>query len=422
MNWGSILTRPTPSPSEARSDLAELARVFLRLGLTSFGGPAAHIAMMRDEVVRRRRWLDDTTYLDLVGVSNLIPGPTSSEVAMHVGHRRAGWAGFLVAGTAFVLPAVVVVGMLAWVYVTHGSQPAIGALLAGVAPVVIAIIAHAGWSIARTAIRTRLAALITATAVAASLAGWSEIAILLGLGAAALAVHLGRRGVGRVRDLGGVSMLVPLPGQHLPDAATAATATATAIWAIGVAGATPAALFGEFLRIGSILFGSGYVLVAVLRGELVEGLGWITERQLIDAVAVGQATPGPLFSTATFIGYVASGPVGAVAATAGIFLPAFVAVALSIPLLGRLRQSAAFRAFLDGVNAAVVGLLGVVALQLALVVLPDPVAAASAVVAGVLLLRGVGTGWLVGAGALVGIARLALESGIVARALSGLGG
>lgn len=375
--------------------------------------------MMRDEVVRRRGWLDDAAYLDLVGVSNLIPGPTSSEVAMHVGHRRAGWAGFVVAGLAFVMPAVVIVGLLAWVYVTHGSQPAIGALLAGVAPVVVAIIAHAGWSIARTAIRTPLAALITGAAVVGSLIGWSEIALLLGLGAVALVIHLGRRGFGRERGLAGVSMLLPLPGLHLPDVATA---TATAVWAIGVAGATPAALFGEFLRIGSILFGSGYVLVAVLRGELVEGLGWITERQLIDAVAVGQATPGPLFSTATFIGYVASGPVGAVAATAGIFLPAFVAVALSIPLLGRLRRSAAFRAFLDGVNAAVVGLLGVVALRLALVVVPDPVAAVSAVVAGVLLLRGVGTAWLVAAGALAGIARLALESGFVARMVSDLGG
>ncbi|CAN5447973.1 hypothetical protein BH20CHL7_BH20CHL7_16590 [soil metagenome] len=375
--------------------------------------------MIRDEVVRRRGWLDDAAYLDLVGVSNLIPGPTSSEVAMHVGHRRAGWAGFVVAGMAFVMPAVVIVGLLAWVYVTHGSQPAIGALLAGVAPVVIAIIAHAGWSIARTAIRTPLAALITVAAVAGSLAGWSEIALLLGLGAAALVVHVARRGVGRARGLAGVATLVPLPGLHFPDVATA---TATAAWAIGVAGATPAALFGEFLRIGSILFGSGYVLVAVLRGELVDGLGWITERQLIDAVAVGQATPGPLFSTATFIGYVASGPLGAVAATAGIFLPAFVAVALSIPLLGRLRRSASFRAFLDGVNAAVVGLLGVVALRLAVVVVPDPVAAASVAVAGVLLLRGVGTGWLVGAGALVGVARLALESGLVARLISDLGG
>jgi chromate transporter len=345
---------------------------------------------MRDEFVRRRGWLDDQAFLDLIGAANLIPGPTSTEIAMHIGHRRAGRAGLVVAGLAFLLPAVALVGVLAWVYVQFGRPTQVGALLDGIAPVVVAIVAHAGWSIARATLRRPLQIAVLAGAVAAVLLGISEIAVLLGAGAIAV---LARAGFDRAR------VAVALVGWTPP-------ATAAAIAAVTAGVAAPLLIFGTFLKIGAVLFGSGYVLVALLRSELVEGLGWITETQLLDAVAVGQATPGPLFSTATFIGYLVGGPIGAVAATVGVFLPAFVAVALSIPILDRLRDSVRARAFLDGVNAAAVGLLTVVAVQLAFASVRDIVGVATAALAFVLLIRGVGTGRLIAAGAALGLIRL----------------
>jgi chromate transporter len=374
-----------------------VAATFLRLGLTAFGGPAGHIAVMRDELVRRRGWLGDADFVDLVGASNLIPGPTSTELAMHIGHRRAGRGGLVIAGLAFLLPAVVLLGVLAWLYVEYGQRPEVEALLAGVGPVVVAIIAHAGWSLAGAALRGPLQVALFGGTVAAVVVGVPEIAALLVAGALSVAIRAGLGELGR----GGVAGLVAGWGW---GATTAAAATAAVA-------ATPLAIFAAFLKIGAVLFGSGYVLVALLRSELVTSLGWITERQLIDAVALGQATPGPLFSTATFIGYLVGGPLGAVAATVGVFLPAFVAVGLSIPILGRLRASARARAFLDGVNAAAIGLLGVVAVQLAVATITDVAAAVTAVVAFVLLLRGVGTGWLIAGGAAVGVSRMLLVPG-----------
>ena len=376
--------------------LARLAATFLRLGLTSFGGPAAHIALMREEFVRRRGWLDDPDYLDMIGAANLIPGPTSSEVAMHIGHRRAGWPGLVVAGLGFLLPAVVIVAILAWIYVEYGSRPEVGAILVGVGPVVVAIIAFAGTGIARAVMRTPVGVVTTIAAVALVVAGVSEIAVLLGLGVASMLAQgvFGRRHPEATGGLVAVAATSrPWPG------GLAATATAAVV--------APFVVFAEFVKIGAVLFGSGYVLVALLRSELVEGLGWITETQLVDAVAVGQATPGPLFSTATFIGFLVGGPVGATAATIGIFLPAFIAVAVSIPLLQRLRESVRARAFLDGVNAASVGLLAVVAGQLATGSIRDLVGLATAIGAFVLLVRGVGTPWLIAAGAAIGLIRLA---------------
>ena len=372
----------------ARTGLIALAAIFLRLGLTAFGGPAGHIAVMRNEFVRRRGWLDDAAFVDLIGAANLIPGPTSTELAMHIGHRRAGRAGLVVAGLAFLLPAVLIVGALAWFYVEHGRQPEVGALLAGIAPVVVAIVAHAGWSIARTTLRGPLQVALLMVAIAAVVGGVSEILVLLGAGALAVVI----------RATSGPRLAIAIGGSDWSRGAALALAVA----------ATPILILGEFLKIGAVLFGSGYVLIALLRSELVDGLRWITETQLVDAVAVGQATPGPLFSTATFIGYVVGGPIGAVAATVGVFLPAFVAVALSIPILDRLRDSVGARAFLDGVNAAAIGLLGVVAVQLALASVRDVVGAASAAMAFWLLLRGVGTGWLIVAGAAIGLIRLLL--------------
>jgi chromate transporter len=340
---------------------------------------------MREEFVRRRAWLDDAAFLDLLGAANLIPGPTSTELAMHIGHRRAGWSGLLAAGLAFLLPAVLIVGFLAYLYVEEGQQPALGALLAGIIPVAIAVIVYAGWSIGRTAIRTSVDMTLLVAAIVAILAGVPEIIVLLGIGA--LAVIVRRMG-------GSVAGFM---------ASSLAVGTATA-----AAAATAPAIFLTFLKIGAVLFGSGYVLVALLRSELVDGLGWLTEAQLLDAVAVGQATPGPLFATATFIGYVVGGPIGSVAATVGVFLPAFVAVAISIPILDRLRGSAHFRAFLDGVNVAAVALIAIVAVQLARGAFPDVLSVAIGVIALIGLALGVGTGWLIAAGAAVGLIRLAL--------------
>ncbi|HEX2470596.1 MAG TPA: chromate efflux transporter [Candidatus Limnocylindrales bacterium] len=368
--------------------LTGLAAVFLRLGLTSFGGPAAHVALMRDEFVRRRGWLDDPTFLDLLGAANLIPGPTSTELAMHIGFRRAGRSGLVVAGLAFLLPAVLVVAALAWLYVEYGRRPEIEALFVGVAPVVVAVIVQAGWSIARGALRAPWHAGLLAAAVAAILAGLPEIGVLLLAGVVGLVVGGGLQPSG----VSSVALWL-LPA---PTAVVAATVSA-------------AAILLAFLKIGAVLFGSGYVLVALLRSELVDGLGWLTETQLLDAVAVGQATPGPLFSTATFIGYVIGGPVGSIAATVGVFLPAFIAVGVSIPILHRLRGSARARAFLDGVNVAAVGLIAVVAVQLAATAIRDVVALGEAVVALVLLTAGLGSGRLVLAGAAIGLIRLALD-------------
>ena len=391
MSSASIPTRSTPPPSDnapTAAALTGLAAVFLRLGLTSFGGPAAHVALMRDEFVRRRRWIDDDAFIDLLGAANLIPGPTSTELAMHIGHRRAGKAGLVVAGLAFLLPAVVIVGILAWLYVEQGQRPVVGALLAGVAPVVVAIVAHAGWSIGRTVVRTPFAAILLAATIGAALAGVPEILVLLGAGGVAFA--WGRWGGGAV------ALVLASPGTAF---ATGATLVVSA-----------PAIFITFLKIGAVLFGSGYVLVALLRSELVDGLGWLTERQLLDAVAVGQATPGPLFSTATFIGFLLAGPLGAAAATVGVFLPAFLAVGLSIPVLDRLRQSVAARSFLDGVNVGAVGLIAIVAVQLGFGAVRDLLSLMTGALALALLVAGVGTGRLILAGAVIGLIRLALGS------------
>lgn len=381
----------------SRTSLGELAVTFLRLGLTAFGGPAAHIGLMREAFVRRRGWLDDATFLDLFGLSNLIPGPTSTELAMHIGHRRAGWAGFLVAGFGFIAPAVIIVLALAWAYVTFGSRPEATAVLAGIAPVVIAIVANAGIVLGRAALRTRPLVAVTTAVVIGSLLGLSEILLLLGGGAFTLAVAEARwryTGPGRASAVAigsiGSGRIVALAG--------------------GLAAVVgPLAILLEFLKIGAVVFGSGYVLVALLRTELVVDLRWISDAQLLDAVAVGQLTPGPVFSTATFIGYLVGGWLGAVAATVGIFLPAFAFVAVSVKLLDRLRASRRARAFLDGVNAAAVGLIAVVAAGLLATVRGDLPSLAIAAVALAILFQGrIGAAWLILGGALIGLVRLLL--------------
>jgi chromate transporter len=372
--------------ADARTPLRQIAATFLHLGLVSFGGPAAHVALMEAELVRRRRWLTREAFLDLLGAANLIPGPNSTELAIHIGFERAGWAGLVVAGVCFILPAALIVAALAWGYVRYGALPAISAILAGVKPVVIAVIAQAIWNLGRSVLRSRVTVVVGAAALAAAVTGVHELVILLAAGMAML-VWAGR----------GERAQPALIGSAAPWLAAAAVP----------APLTLVGLFLVFLKIGAVLFGSGYVLLAFLRADLVVRLGWLTERQLLDAVAVGQVTPGPVFTTATFIGYLLGGGMGAAVATIGIFLPAFVFVAASGPLVPRLRRSPLARAALDGVNVASLALMTVVTAQLAREALAGPVGVALALTSAVALMRyRVSAAWLVPAGAVVGLVSL----------------
>jgi chromate transporter len=384
----------TASPPPRATALRELAWVFLKLGTIGFGGPAAHVALMEDEVVRRRGWLARSEFLDLLAATHLIPGPNSTEMAIHVGHRRAGAAGLMVAGACFILPSALSVTAAAWCYVRFGAYPQVGAALFAIKPVIIAIVVQALWGLGRAGVRSRGLALLGAAALVADLWGLNELAVLGLAGAVAGLAHVVRhRGV----------------GANL----TAAMAAPSWVAASGLAGTTAAApvafglwpMFLVFLKIGSVLFGSGYVLLAFLRGDLVERLGWLSERQLLDAVAIGQFTPGPVFTTATFIGYLLAGGPGALAATAGIFLPAFVFVAISGPLIPRLRGSATAGAVLDGLVVGSLAVMASVTLSLARAAVVDGTTASLALVAAVLLLRfRVNSAWLVLAAGAIGVA------------------
>jgi chromate transporter len=363
----------------------------LRLGFTAFGGPAAHIAMLEDEVVRRRRWLSQERFLDLLGATNLIPGPNSTEMMIHLGMSRAGVPGLWVAGACFIGPAALITLAFAWAYVRYGALPAAQGLLFGMKPAVLAIIGAAIWKLGRTATRTAGLALLGLFVFALYLLGVSEIALLIGSGA--LGIALGRwrraRGLGTAALAG---LLVPAAGAPIAAAGAAAPPSA---WAVGL----------YFLKIGSVLFGSGYVLLAFLQQGLVEHYGWLTRQQLLDAVAVGQFTPGPVFSTATFVGYVLAGLPGAATATLGIFLPSFFFVWLSHPWVPKLRASSWASGFLDGVNVGSVALMAAVALQLGQSALRSWPAAIIALLALALLLRTrLNTAWIVLGGAALGAA------------------
>jgi chromate transporter len=342
--------------------------------------------------VRRRGWLTHAEFLDLLGATNLIPGPNSTEMAIHIGHRRAGWAGWLVAGVCFIVPTLLIVTVLAWAYVRFGTLPQAGGLLYGIKPVIIAVVVQALWALGRTAVKTRTLAVMTAIAAAASFLGMNELVVLFGTGAVMAAGQAAKR-----MSSANVSGFAPLfAGVTITAAAPVAAA---APFSLGT-------MFLFFVKVGSVLFGSGYVLLAFLRADLVERWGWLTENQLLDAIAVGQFTPGPVFTTATFIGYLLDGTTGALVATAGIFLPAFVFVALSGPLIPRIRRSRVAGAFLDGVNVASLALMGVVTWQLGRSALVDWLTALLAAGAAVLLLRWrVNSAWLVLGGAVVGLAR-----------------
>jgi chromate transporter len=375
--------------------LRQLALVFLKLGVIGFGGPAAHIAMMEDEVVRRRRWLPRDEFLDLLGATNLIPGPNSTEMAIHIGRRKAGWTGLLVAGSCFILPAAFIVTAFAWAYVRYGSLPQTKAIMYGVKPVIIAIILQALWGLGTTALKTRSLALVGAAGIILGFLGVHELAIIFGggvvVGSARFLMRLKRRGA---HDI--LSIIHGAPFAILAQMTTTAGAAASSF------GLWPLFLF--FLKVGSVLFGSGYVLLAFLRSDMVERWHWLTEGQLLDAIAVGQVTPGPVFTTATFIGYVLGGYTGAVVATAGIFLPAFFFVAVSGPLVPRIRRSETAGAFLDGVNAASLSVMAVVTWQLGRAASSDWLTVALLISSLVLLMRfRVNSAWLVFGGAIIGL-------------------
>lgn len=369
---------------QSSGGVRELAKLFLRLGFTAFGGPAAHVALMEQEVVQRRRWLTREEFLDLLGATNLIPGPNSTELAIHIGHRRAGWPGLIVAGACFILPAAVMVGVIARAYVQFGKLPSAEGILYGVKPVIIAVVVQALWRLGRTAVKNKWLAWLGIAGIALALLGVNELVVLFGSGLMMLLLG--------AHDKDGNAPLLAFP--FLGAGASVAATTAVPFSFGG--------LFLFFLKVGAVLFGSGYVLLAFLRADLVERWHWLTEAQLVDAIAVGQFTPGPVFTTATFIGYVLGGTKGAVLATLGIFLPAFFFVAISGPLVPRLRQSKRAGALLDGVNVASLALMTVVTGQLGAASLVDWPAVALAVMAGLLLWRSrMNSAWLVlgGAGA-----------------------
>jgi chromate transporter len=437
------MSSPSPSAQEVApaapdraTALKELALLFLWLGTTAFGGPAAHIAMMEDEVVRRRKWLTRDEFVDLLGAVNLIPGPNSTELAIHIGHKRAGGPGLVVAGACFILPAFFIVGAIAWAYARFGRLPRVDALLYGVKAVIIAVVVQALWGLLRTVVKTPLAAVVGVAALVASFLGVHELLLLLLAGFAVLLWRAGERlrgpapghgqspapeaAPGGPASRGQASAPEAAPGQaepareatpSPPRGGGSSRAVVLPLWPMlpvgAVATAAPFSLSGLFLfflKVGSVLYGSGYVLLAFLRSDLVERYGWLTEVQLLDAVAVGQVTPGPVFTTATFIGYVLGGAPGAVLATVGIFLPAFVFVALSGPLVPHVRRSWAAGAFLDGVNVASLALMAAVAWQLGRAALVDAWTVGLAAVAAVLLIRfRVNSAWLVLGGGAVGL-------------------
>ena len=377
------------STSTSTEPLAERLRdvflVFLKLGLTAFGGPAAHVGLFHDEIVRRRRWLNDQEFLDLLGATNLIPGPNSTEMAIHVGRLRAGWLGLIAGGVGFILPAMLLVMALAAAYVRFGATPQVNWLLLGIKPVIIAIVAQALWALGQKALTDRVTMAAAGLALALALVGVNELALLFGITLAVMLIRNWRfwpRAAGALALPWGLSWMV----------------------AAGAAPFTLARLFLTFLKIGSVLYGSGYVLFAFVRADFVLRLGWLSDRQLIDAIAVGQVTPGPLFTTATFIGYLLGGAVGAVLATVGIFLPAFIFVAISGPLIPRLRTSPWAGALLDGANAASLGLMAAVTWQLARAAFSDWFTVGLGLLSALLLLRfRIPTTWLLLGGAAAGL-------------------
>ena len=379
--------RAATRPQTAKGAVREVAGVFLKLGTVAFGGPAAHIAMMHDETCRRRRWVDEDRFVDLLGAANLIPGPSSTEMAIYLGYERAGWRGLIAGGVCFILPAMLIVLALAWAYARYGAAPQAVWLLYGVKPVVVAVIVQALWKFVGTAVKGPLLAVVGSLALGLYLGGFNPVVLIFGGGLIVMAVQNARR----LRRGGKARLVVFLPGLSLPFLA-----------------AVPFSLKGLFLtclKIGSVVFGSGYVLLAFLRADFVGHLRWLTDQQVLDAVAVGQFTPGPVFTTATFIGYLLGGMPGALLATLGIFLPSFFFAAAVFPLVGIVRRSRWAGAFLDGVNVGALGLMAGVTWHLGRAALIDWPTLALAFFSGVVLFRWkVNSAWILLAGGIAGLA------------------
>ena len=397
LRWNATFRAMSAAP--APSPLAEVGRLFFRLGCTAFGGPAAHIALMEDEAVQRRGWVSREQFADLVAVSSLIPGPNSTELAMHLGYLRAGWPGLYVAGVAFLVPAVVLVWGIAWLYATSALRVDAQTVLAALQPAVLAVVVQAIWRLRAAITRTRWTVVLAVTALAGSLVGVSELTVL------GLAALLGL-GIGAWRQRRTHEAAVVIPPALLAPAMTRPLTRPVPLPLAGVVAAaalTPWAVFLSFAKIGSLLFGSGYVLLPALRGEFVTRLGLLSDATLLDALAAGQVTPGPLFATATFVGYQLAGHAGAAAATAGIFLPAFVAVTLTAPVVTRLRRSRLVAPLLDAVQAAALALLAAVVLPVAASFAPSGSAIAIFMGSAALLLATrVGSGWVLLSAALWG--------------------
>lgn len=375
----------------AKTSLKEISWFFLKLGTIAFGGPAAHIAMMEDEVVHKRKWMTRDKFIDLLGASNLIPGPSSTELAIYIGYTQAGWQGLLLAGLCFILPAVLIVSIIARFYVLYGNLPEISGILYGIKPIVVVIIIKALWNLGKTALKSRLLVVLAILAAVLSFLGLNPLGVLLGVGIfMALRQTVLNNNVKNNLNMFAFLPLNMLTSSTLPNVA-------------GTASSSLYLLFLVFLKIGAVLYGSGYVLLAFLQADLVEHLGWLTQRQLLDAVAVGQSTPGPVFTTATFIGYILNGWKGAAVATVGIFLPSFLFVAITSPFIPRLRKSEIFSAFLDGVNASAVSLVFVVTLKLIGEAFIDPITVILGLLAvGLLFFTSINSAWLILLGGIIG--------------------
>jgi chromate transporter len=366
-----------------RSSPGEIAGLFLRLGLTAFGGPAAHLGLMEREAVARRRWMNRESFLDLVGACNLLPGPSSTQVAMALGYTRLGWLGLAAAGVCFIAPAAVATLGLAWAYVQYGNLPQVQGLLYGAKPAMVALIAQAVWKLGRTALKNAWLAAAGAGCFAAALLGAAPLAVLLVCGGVTLALAWGRR---RANAAMGLALLPMSVGGGAGSA-------------VGLL-----QLFLVFLKLGVVVFGSGYVLLVFLQRDLVDRLHWVTQGQLLDAITAGQVTPGPLFATATFLGYLIGGWSGAGAATAAMFLPSFVLAGVAAMLAGRIRRSVLAGAFLDGVNVAAVALMASVALTLGRAALVDSWTWGVVLVSvGLVIGTKVNPAWLILGGAVVGM-------------------
>jgi len=403
----------TPESPEASlaGQLRDLAVLFLRLGAISFGGPAAHIALIEAEIVRKRQWVTRQQFLDMVGAANLIPGPTSTELAINVGFARAGWMGLAVAGASFILPAALITGAFAWAYVRFGALPQTASVLAGIKPAVIAVIAVAIWRLGKTAVKDVPLATLAGLSLAVFFLGVNPIAILFGGGVIGMLARRLTSTHTTVALFGSQVLLRRLVRLDAPRAPWTRFLLSPGVAIVLAAAAAPVAtrpslrsiaLF--FLKVGAVLYGGGYVLLAFLEQGLVRQHAWLTRQQLLDAVAIGQFTPGPVLSTATFIGYILGGVPGAAVATVAIFLPSFFYVALLAPVLFRLRQSVWIAAFLDSVNVGAIALMAGVTFRLGVDALrgwPSWVVAVTAL--GVLLRWKVNPAWVVLGGGLAGL-------------------